>query len=251
VVALPVLVLLCGVPVGCAGDGSSDDAQQAPPVLSIDVPDVVDEVCVDPVGDLSLLAIEEGGLSEPAGVDLVRGEVHLDPEQLEVIVVTQAELLSAPAPLVTLFQGPPGMVESWELRAEWVDGSWNGTLITYRTGTDRILVEELRQPIDVAPVVEGTTFRLTLPRRDVPPPLTVAWVFGTTSRTDDPDETTPSTESDGEAVAGPTTVRSTDGVTTFDECDNVFTDRSPDDTAPDDTAPVDTAPVDTAPTAPG
>lgn len=209
----------------CGGDEGDGDATPVPPTVTVDVPDMVDEVCDDPTGDLSTLAVEQGALSEPAGIDLVRGEVHLDPDTLRVVVETNGDLVAAPDPTVTVFQGPPGLLASWELRMAPAEGGWTTTLITYEPGDGRILVDEVREPLPAAPRIEGSTLTLDVPRLMVPPPLTLAWVFGTSSTVADEALAASAESSDStQDPLTPTTEREVPTVTTFDECDTLFTD---------------------------
>lgn len=210
-------VVLATVPA--CGDDGTEEAVDPPTTVGVRVPEVVDEVCDDPVGDLSTLAVEQGSLAEPAGVDLVRGEVHLDAASLRVVLVTNGDIASVPDPTLTLFQGPPGMQASWELRMAQASGVWSTTLITYAPGTGEILIDEVREQLPVAPVVEGSTLTLDVPRDLVPPPLTLAWVFGASSTVAVEDPMSATTQDPTEA----TIERSAPTVTTFDECDTLFT----------------------------
>ena len=205
--SLAALVVVVGLLAGACSDDPAEEA--APTSMSIRVPEVVDEVCDDPVGDLSTLATVQGELGEPAGIDLVRGEVHLDAETLQVVIETNGDIDAVPGAALTLFQGPPGLLTSWELRFEHEDEGWATTLITYVPGQGRIQVQEVGRPLGASPT-----------------PLTVAWVFGAASADEPPAE---ATEERTDATVEPAEPQ----VTAFDECDTVFTEGLAEDGQPD------------------
>lgn len=222
--SLAALVVVVGLLAGACSDDPAEEA--APTSMSIRVPEVVDEVCDDPVGDLSTLATVQGELGEPAGIDLVRGEVHLDAETLQVVIETNGDIDAVPGAALTLFQGPPGLLTSWELRFEHEDEGWATTLITYVPGQGRIQVQEVGRPLGASPTVEGSTLTFEVSRASVPPPLTVAWVFGAASADEPPAE---ATEERTDATVEPAEPQ----VTAFDECDTVFTEGLAEDGQPD------------------
>lgn len=209
-----VALLVALVGAGCAGDDGGGGEHATPPQITVQVPDVVDETCTDPVGDISSLATVEGTASEPAGIDLVAGEVHLDETTLSVRFETNGEIAEAPSPTFTLFQGPPAMQGAWEVRLVGSDGGWDATLYTYGPGEGNVTVAEQSRPLEVSPVVEGGVLSYELPRSSVPPPLTLAWVWGTTSGQEAVDG--------GDAATDATVERPLDQAAVFDECNELF-----------------------------
>lgn len=223
-VAAAAVVLAVAVAGACGGE----DDQAAPrETFTIAIPEEVDEVCEDRPGDLGTLAeqrdaegnpvVGEGRGTEPPGVDLVRAEARLDAERLVVRWTTVGDPAAAPTPWFTLVQGSPGMLTSWGVRVDQDDeGRWRTSLLTNEPVDDPrglIASEEVTTVLDAAPEVGPTGVEVAIPRGEIPPPATVAWLFGATS---------------GE---GDTTV--------FDDCSTLFGDASTDGTtasSTDDTA---------------
>lgn len=201
----------------CSGDDPEQAAPTQPPLIAAER---VDEVCEDPSGDLSTLATVQGSGSEPAGIDLVRGHVVLDEAELRVTFDTNGPIDEVPGPVFTMFQGPPALLSSWEIRAEPGDDGWATTLFTYGPGEGRVQVDQVEQPLPAVVTVEGATLELAVPRGAVPPAMTLAWVFGAASL---------GAASDA-ADAGLAEV--------FDECDQLFSGGAVDAPVggPDDTA---------------
>ena len=213
--------------VGCSDDEPAAGGGAAVTV-PIDIPDVVDEVCADGPGDVAADAFVAGTLTEPAGVDLLQAEAHLDPERLEVTWTVVGDPAATVDARYTVTQGNPGDPTSWTVSVEAAEGGWDVVLFTTEQVDDPrgiLLTREVPSALDAEPVLAVTgdgahTVTLSLPRAALPPPATVAWLFGASAapvgevaEPAAPQGTTP----EGAEVEAP----EPDDV--FDDCSNLFT----------------------------
>ena len=209
---------------GCSGDDEPEEA--APATVSIRIPDEVDEVCEDPVGDVADDELVVGDLTEPAGIDLERAEAHVDPERVELTWTVVGDPAATEGARYTVTQGNPGDPTSWTVSVEAAEGGWDVVLFTSEPVDDPrgiVLTREVPSPLDAEPEVVpteggGATVTLSLPRAALPPPATVAWLFGASAApvggavVEGPGGTTP----EGAEVEAP----EPDDV--FDDCSNLF-----------------------------
>jgi hypothetical protein len=170
---LPWVALACAVGLAVApacsdgGDESSDAS--VPPVVA---PASTGDECIDPRGDLGEDVQAAGTLTEPAGIDLVVASADLTDDGLEVRFETAGPVALAPRPEFFVFQGPPGLPQSFEIQAARADdGTWSVSVITYAAGAS---ARDLSVPV----TAEGAMVAFTVPTADVPPIGTLYWAFG-------------------------------------------------------------------------
>ncbi|MCC5951786.1 MAG: hypothetical protein JJU45_06780 [Acidimicrobiia bacterium] len=175
--------------VGCGGD----DGEPSPDAAAFQIEDLSDRVlehrrgvrCVDEVGDLTADVRAEENLSEPAGVDLVLGEVEFlgegeQPSDLWVRFELAGDVREVEEPVYLLFQGFPGQLTSWELQVQRDEDDWVLELVTYETDEGRVMARSTpeRLDIEVALDPDGQGLEYQVPLQLLPPVVSV-WVFGT------------------------------------------------------------------------
>lgn len=211
---------------GCSGD-DGDEGAAAPATVAIEIPDAVDEVCEDVLGDVADDEFVLGTSSEPAGVDLLRAEAHLDEERLDVVWTVAGDPAAAVDARYTVTQGRPGDPTSWTLSVEAGEDGWDVVLFTTEQVDDPrgiVLTQEVPSVLDARPEVAptadgGATVALSLPRAAVPPPATIAWLFGASAAPVGEQAAPvapPGTTAEGAEVEAP----EPDDV--FDDCSNLF-----------------------------
>lgn len=136
--------------------------------------------CTDPTGDIGSQVQGVGTLSEPAGIDLVTAEAHVDGLNLNVKYTTVGPIESAPKPFFVMFQGDASApTVSFDLRTEptGANGAWALSVGTTPAsgGVERF------QPLPTGVVVDGNTLRYSVPLTSIPPIATLQWSFGSTS----------------------------------------------------------------------
>src|SRR5512144_2011908 len=99
------VALLGGAAVGCSSSGSS--ASDVPSTLGpkSTVPESNGFTCDDPTKDVIDAAKQTEMLSEPAGIDLVKAEAHVEGDELAVSFTTAGPISLAPEPFFTMLAG--------------------------------------------------------------------------------------------------------------------------------------------------
>ncbi len=183
-IAAVVAIVIGSLTMACSGDdggaGSSTSVVTVDPVAQI--PSSDGDSCVDPIGDIGDVAgmtVEQGTLSEPAGIDLVEVSATVDGDMLDVEFNTAGPIDTVPNAQFVLSQGEPFQSTAYEFRAQREAlGPWELIAVSWDTG------KEVRTSVAVAPTVEGATLRFSVPR-DQLPPIATYLAFGASAEVAD------------------------------------------------------------------
>ena len=177
-------VALLGVVIaGCSCSSSGPDSS-VPSTLGSGntLPESNGFTCDDPKGDVIDAAKQTELLSEPAGIDLVKVDAHVDGDALAVTFTTAGPISLAPEPFFDLLQGAMSApAYSWEIRAEqrpsgeWVLGLTDFSPLATAGGT--ATSTGLSAPVTVT----GNTLSYRVPLDTIPAIATLQWNFGSSS----------------------------------------------------------------------
>jgi hypothetical protein len=177
------LLVLAGVLTGCSSSSDGDGASDVPNTLDQStVPESQGFTCPDPTGDVVDAAAQTVLLDEPAGIDLVQAEAHIDGDVLAVSFQTVGPVNLAPEPFFDLLQGDLSSPSvTWELKARPdADGNWVLGLTDFQplaTAGGQTAERVLSTPVTVS----GNTVSYRVPLTDIPRIQTVQWSFGSSS----------------------------------------------------------------------
>jgi hypothetical protein len=176
------LVVAAGltIAVGCS-TGTKDEAA-VPSTIgpSSNLPQSTGFTCDDPTGDIGSDLKGVGTGREPAGIDIVTAEAHVDGDALAVTYTMAGPIMAAPSPFFVMLQGDISAPQySFDLRTEPTgpNGAWvlkvgttpaNGGIETFA-------------PLSAPVSVDGNVLRYRVPLTDLPTIATLQWSFGATS----------------------------------------------------------------------
>jgi hypothetical protein len=167
--------------VGCSG-GSKDDEAGVPSTLgpSSNLPESSGFTCTDPIGDIGSDLSGAGTKSEPAGIDIVTAEAHVDGDVLAVTYTMAGPIMDAPSPFFVMLQGDISAAQySFDLRTEpsGPNGTWVLKVGTTPAGGGVETFATLSTPVRA----DGAVLRYRVPLSDIPRIATLQWSFGATS----------------------------------------------------------------------
>jgi hypothetical protein len=177
------LALLLVVLAACSSSKSNGESVPSTVGPQSTIPESNGFTCHDPVGDISKTVNPSvaGTLTEPAGIDLVLAEAHVDGQELAVSYTTNGPISMVPDPFFTMIQGDMGAPQyTFELRTELASDGWHVTLITFPAGS-----QEQHTPLSVPVTATGNTLTYRVPLTDIPRIATLQWNFGATSTAQD------------------------------------------------------------------
>lgn len=176
------VALLGGVAVGCSSSGPS--AGDVPSTLgpTDTVPESTGFTCNDPKGDVIDSAKQTELLAEPAGIDLITAEAHIDGDVLAVSFTTAGPISLAPEPFFSMLQGSlDAPAYSWEIRAQQnSQGEWQLVLTDFAplaAAGGRAPESGLSAPVTVS----GNQLSYRVPLDTIPAVVTKQWNFGSSS----------------------------------------------------------------------
>lgn len=162
------LVLGALVATSCTDDGGSSASTTSTTADAVDqIPSSDGDGCKDATGDIGDVAgtsVQQGSLTEPAGIDLVSASATVNGPNLDVVYTTAGPIDEVPNVEFYLAQGEPLKPVSFEARvAREALGAWTFTYITWDTGS------EVRTQLAVTPTVDGDTLSYSLPLDQLKP----------------------------------------------------------------------------------
>jgi hypothetical protein len=166
--------------VGCSGGTKDDEVVPSTLGPSSNLPESTGFTCTDPTGDIGSDLTGVGTKTEPAGIDIVTAEAHVDGDVLAVTYTMAGPIKDAPSPFFVMLQGDISAAQySFDLRTEpsGPNGTWvlklgttpaNGGVETFTT---------LSTPVRA----DGPVLQYRVPLSDIPHIATLQWSFGATS----------------------------------------------------------------------
>jgi len=179
--ALLGLALVGGVLAGCSSSGPDASVPSTVGAQST-LPESNGFTCDDPKGDVIDAAKQTELLSEPAGIDLVQVDAHVDGDALAVTFTTAGPISLAPEPFFDLLQGAMSApAYSWEIRAEQnSQGDWALELTNFAplaSAGGTAASTGLSAPVTVT----GNQLSYRVPLNTIPAIATLQWNFGSSS----------------------------------------------------------------------
>ncbi len=180
---LASVAVLAAIMTGCSCSSSGPDSSTPSTVgPGNTLPESTGFTCDDPKGDVIDAAKQTELLTEPAGIDLVKAEAHVDGDALAVTFTTAGPISLAPEPFFDLLQGAMSApAYSWEIRAEQhAGGQWVLELTNFAP---------LASPggqatttgLSAQVTVSGNTLSYRVPLNTIPAIATLQWNFGSSS----------------------------------------------------------------------
>ncbi len=164
-----VVALAVGATACSSDDGGSPASSTVAPVDPMDAitPNTTGDGCDDPMGDIGAVAgetIEQGTMSEPAGIDIVRADAKVTDTTLDVEFEMAGPVEVVPNNGLVVAQGQPYQPASFEIRvAREALGPFEVQHVSWETG------DETRTLIAVTPTLEGNTISFSVPLGLLPP----------------------------------------------------------------------------------
>jgi len=168
------------IAVGCS-TGTKDEAT-VPSTIgpSSNLPESNGFTCDDPTGDIGSDLKGVGTGREPAGIDIVTAEAHVDGDALAVTYTMAGPIMAVPSPFFVMLQGDVSAAQySFDLRTEPTgpNGAWVLKVGTTPASGGIETFAALSTPVSV----EGNVLRYRVPLTDIPTIATLQWSFGATS----------------------------------------------------------------------
>lgn len=175
------VALLGGAAVGCSSDGPS--ASDVPSTLGpkSTVPESTGFTCDDPKGDVIDTSKQTEMLSEPAGIDLIKAEAHIEGDELAVSYTTAGPISMAPEPFFAMLQGDlSAPAYSFEIRAQLDASGWRLVLTDFAPLAN-VGGQATSTGLSAPVTVTGNTLSYRVPLANIPSIATLQWNFGSSS----------------------------------------------------------------------
>ena len=120
-------------------------------------------------------------LSEPAGIDLVKAEAHIEGDELAVSFTTVGPISLAPEPFFTMLAGDlSAPAYSFEIRAQLDDTGWRLVLTDFAPLAN-VGGQATSTGLSAPVTVTGNTLTYRVPLNTIPAISTLQWNFGSSS----------------------------------------------------------------------